>query len=140
MYAFASPSLHGLSIVAVFGGGHLNPGVAAGIHISVPKDPKTWEMHLIANGTNAIEEGPDGKSRWGDYIRVRPYSGIGPLWVGTGFVLHGSSNQTSIRPLYFVFGDVVDTASLVQPVSLNQLPTSSSNLANRLPTSTTPIK
>jgi hypothetical protein len=99
VYPYASPNSRGLGIAAFFGGGGYYPTqnvMIADSSVSCCPTPPyhTW---YIASSTNAINE-------WGDYIRVRPYTGSTFHWVGTGY----TDTRMANTPRFFVFGDVVD--------------------------------
>jgi hypothetical protein len=113
MYGFTSSNKRGLALVAFVGGGALHPIVNFAIADNYVQSPPGWVMYWIASSTNA-----PARQAWGDFIRVRPYGGESPLWIGTGYILHGGSGKKIpevsdfIYPRYFVFGREVDGAPL----------------------------
>ena len=86
MYGFTSPNKRGLALVAFVGGGALYPTVNFAIADNYVHPPPGWVMYWIASSTNA-----PARQAWGDFIRVRPYGGESPLWIGTGYILQGGS-------------------------------------------------
>ena len=80
MYGFVSPNVHGdLAIVASVGGRGLYPSMAIGINGNSSGSPSPWDTKIVINGTS----GPSG-NKWGDYFRLRPFSGSGLDWAASG--------------------------------------------------------
>jgi hypothetical protein len=67
----------------------------------------TWKMQPAMHGTN----GPSHND-WGDYLRVRPYSGSNLNWIASGYTLQGGSTEDFIQPLYLVFGPKINATNM----------------------------
>jgi hypothetical protein len=67
----------------------------------------TWKMQPAMHGTN----GPSHND-WGDYLRVRPYSGSNLNWIASGYTLQGGSTEDFIQPLYLVFGPQINATNM----------------------------
>jgi len=100
LYAAASPSTDQLGIVAFYGGGSFYPSIAAGLRDDSFDSGRGWNMHSIVRGSN----GPQ-TNEWGDFIQVSPYSGVGPIFVASGFTLRGGDTESHLLNSYFMFGD-----------------------------------
>jgi hypothetical protein len=112
MYGFVSPNVHGdLALVASVGGRGLYPSMAVGINGNANGSHPPWDMKMVINGTS----GPS-VNKWGDYFRIRPFSGSGLTWVASGYTLQGGSRGDFIEPRYLVFGRENDAASLDSPL------------------------
>lgn len=112
MYGFVSPNVHGdLAIVASVGGRGLYPSMAIGINGNSSGSPSPWDTKIVINGTS----GPSG-NKWGDYFRLRPFSGSGLNWAASGYTLQGGSRGDFIEPRYLVFGRENDAANLDSPL------------------------
>lgn len=120
-YGYGSPSNNGLGIVANYGGGSFYPSVAAGIFDDITSI-HSRQMHSIVVGTDGPAPAPDGSNGWGDYIRVRPFSGIvsSGLWVASGFTLQGGKTSEFVQPNYFIFGRHVNSTN-PQPVGIRSI-------------------
>jgi hypothetical protein len=104
MYGYGSPDNQGnVAIQAFYGGGPYHPSIAAGVGNDFSGSSSPWNMIQVANGT----AGPTFTSvyppSWGDYIRIRPFNGIGPGWIGSGWTLSGGATPEYIIPHYFEF-------------------------------------
>ena len=86
-----------IGVVAYYGGGSFYPSIAAGVFKTSIDNPPPYPMYNIKSGTNGAE-------RWGDYDRVRPLSGAGPLFEGSAVTLQGCITGDCIEPRYFIFG------------------------------------
>jgi hypothetical protein len=108
LYGFASPNNRGdVAVSAVFGGGKYYPSMAAGIYNNQNVSGHPWNMIKLVNGTN----GPSATQspfEWGDYLRVRPFSGVGPTWIASGWTLQGGVQDLNVEPRYFIFGKASD--------------------------------
>lgn len=124
MYGFVSPNAYGdLGIVASVGGRNLYPSVAVGVNDKSNESHSPWDMKILINGTNGPSE-----NRWGDYLRIRPFSGSGLTWAASGYTLQGGSRGDFIEPRYLVFGLSDYTTNLDSPLAkrtLSMNPTSS---------------
>ena len=115
MYGSVSPNSRGdLGIVAFYGGGKVNPSLAIGISQNSNNNnndtsqlQSAWKMEPVMRGTN----GPS-QNDWGDFLRIRPYSGSVVNWVASGYTLKGGSTEDFIEPLYLVFGPQVNTTTI----------------------------
>jgi F5/8 type C domain len=115
MYGSVSPNSRGdLGIVAFYGGGKVNPSLAIGISQNSNNNnndtsqlQSAWKMEPVMRGTN----GPS-QNDWGDFLRIRPYSGSVVNWVASGYILKGGSTEDFIEPLYLVFGPQVNTTTI----------------------------
>jgi hypothetical protein len=104
MYGYGSPDNQGnVAIQAFYGGGPYHPSIAAGVGNDFSGSSSPWNMIQVANGT----AGPTFTSvyppSWGDYIRIRPFNGVGPGWIGSGWTLIGGATPQYIIPHYFEF-------------------------------------
>jgi hypothetical protein len=105
MYGDVSPNQQGLGLAAFYGGGRYYPSLAAAAEQTTNGNPSSWRMQNIMSGSDGPAPNPEtGESGWGDFVRVKPYSGIGPLWIASGYTLQGGSNAEFIVPFVFVFG------------------------------------
>ena len=112
MYGSVSPNSRGdLGIVAFYGGGKINPSLAIGISQNSNNNnndtsqlQSAWKMEPVMRGTN----GPS-QNDWGDFLRIRPYSGSVVNWVASGYALQGGSTEDFIKP---VFGPQVNTTTI----------------------------
>jgi hypothetical protein len=112
MYGFVSPNMDGdLAIVASVGGRDLYPSMAVGINDNSNGSRSPWDMKIAINGTS----GPSD-NKWGDYFRIRPFSGSGLTWTASGYTLQGGSRGDFIEPRYLVFGHENYAASLDSPL------------------------
>jgi F5/8 type C domain len=127
MYGFVSPNVQGdLAIVASVGGRDLYPSVAVGTNDNSNGSHSPWDMKILINGTN----GPSD-NRWGDYFRIRPFSGSGLTWAASGYTLQGGSRGDSVEPRYLVFGRQNEVTSLDSPLEKNAInisPTSNEDM------------
>jgi hypothetical protein len=123
MYGSVSPNSRGdLGIVAFYGGGKVNPSLAIGIsqnnnnnNNDTTQLQSAWKMEPMMRGTN----GPS-QNDWGDFLRIRPYSGSVLNWVASGYTLKGGSTEDFIEPVYLVFGPQVNTTTIYS--TLGELP------------------
>jgi F5/8 type C domain-containing protein len=118
-YGFVSPNNKGdLGIVAFFGGGNTNPSIAIGIsensnnnntntNSTTTQLQSTWKMQTAMHGTN----GPSHND-WGDFVRIRPYSGSNVNWISSGYTLQGGSTEDFIQPLYLIFGPQINATNM----------------------------
>lgn len=120
MYGFGSPDDQGnVAIQAVYGGGPHSPSVAAGVGSNFSGESSPWNMIQVANGTNGPTLTSSSRPSWGDYIRIRPYSGEGPGWIGSGWALSGGATPEFLVPYYFEFALTGNNATASQsPVGL----------------------
>jgi hypothetical protein len=123
-YAIVLPSIaptsRGLGMAAFFGGGALYPNLAVGrgnhpLHGFFPL-PTFWVLNPVAMGTDTPPPDLDMMgnlvrdqfgntvTRWGDYLAARPFSGAGPFWIASGYVLQGGNAGANVRPMYVIFG------------------------------------
>jgi hypothetical protein len=94
--AYVSPNnLGDLGFVAFNGGPNLFPSVIAGITTPLG-GIVNW--YTLTTGTN----GPQSQE-WGDYIRVRADSGLGSIWIASGYTLQGGSTEQFIVPRFYSF-------------------------------------
>jgi hypothetical protein len=97
LYGSAAPDNEGnVLIEAFYGGGKYHPSVAAGIGNNFSGSSSPWKMIKVVNGTN-------GNIGWGDYLRVRPFNGEGPGWIGSGWTLQGGTKRDFLVPYYFEY-------------------------------------
>ena len=110
MYPFTSPDSQGNVVIqAFFGGGHkYYPSIAAGIGNDFSGSSSPWKMIRLVNGTH----GPSPVD-WGDYLRVRPFNGEGPGWIGSGWTLQGGNSEDFLVPHYFEFALDNDTSTTI---------------------------
>src|SRR5205823_12327573 len=66
-----------------------------------------WKMESVMRGTN----GPS-QNDWGDFLRIRPYTGSVVNWVASGYSLQGGSTEDFIEPVYLIFGPQVNTTTI----------------------------
>jgi hypothetical protein len=105
MYGDSSPNQQGLGLSAFYGGGRFYPSLGAAAEYTTSGNPANWHMQNIMSGTSGPAPNAEtGESGWGDFVRVKPYSGAGPLWIASGFTLEGGSTAEFIIPFVFVFG------------------------------------
>lgn len=103
MYGFASPDeLGNVAIQAFYGGGDYYPSIAAGVGNDFKSPTLPWQMMRLVNGTDGPGTFNDSPA-WGDYIRVRPFNGQGPGWIGSGWSLQGGKLPQDAQPRYFEF-------------------------------------
>ena len=115
MYGSVSPNSKGdLGIVAFYGGGKVNPSLAIGISQNSNNNnndaaqlQSAWKMEPVMRGTNGPSE-----NDWGDFLRIRPYSGSLVNWIATGYTLQGGSTEDFIEPVYLVFGPQANTTTI----------------------------
>ena len=123
-YAIVEPSItptsRGLGIAPFVGGDNLYPSlfVGEGSQFTSPLlgIVSFWILHPVAIGTNASpseidqnmniirDNNGDSLTRWGDYLTIRPFAGVGPLWIASGFILQGGNSGSNVRPMYIIFG------------------------------------
>jgi hypothetical protein len=105
MYGYGSPDKQGnVAIQAFYGGGQYYPSIAAGIGNNFSGSSSPWNIIQVANGTNGPTFTSSYPPSWGDYIRIRPFNGEGPGWIGSGWVLAGGATNEFAIPYYFKFG------------------------------------
>ncbi len=112
IYGWASPNARGhLGLVAFIAGAGSYPTLVAGIYDDFTPKPPPWQFYTIRAST----DGPEAscladatKPCWGDYLRVRPLSATGYVWVASGFTLQGGRSSSSLVPWHFVFGRARD--------------------------------
>jgi hypothetical protein len=102
-YAYPSPNVHGLAIMSWIGGGNIYPTLVASVDDNYER---YYNLHVLISGA-----GTGGQSRWGDYLRVRPYAGAADLgvWVGSGYAY---STPNSKDVMYFIFGREIYTRTI----------------------------
>lgn len=129
MYAFASPDKNGnVAIESFFGGGDFNPSLSVGIGNNFNGSSLPWNMKQLVNSTNGPTPFLPFVTRtdlWGDFIRMRPFNGDGPGWIGSGWTLQGGSQMINLQPRYFEF-DLVgsNTTVTTKPISSTTINTS----------------
>jgi hypothetical protein len=97
MYGYVSPAANGnLGLVAYYGGGAFYTNIAAGVVDSSSGPPPPWKLATIKAGNSAA-------SLWGDYLRDRPYNGVGNLWIAAAATLQGCNTNACVEPLFFAF-------------------------------------
>ncbi|HET7391700.1 MAG TPA: discoidin domain-containing protein, partial [Nitrososphaeraceae archaeon] len=125
MYGSVSPnSKEDLGIVAFYGGGKVNPSLAIGIsensinnnnnnnsNNDAAQLQSAWKMESVMRGTN-----DPSQNDWGDFLRIRPYSGSVVNWVASGYTLQGGSTEDFIEPVYLIFGPHVNTTTINSPL------------------------
>jgi hypothetical protein len=118
-YAYASPSNIDkyLGVIAVIGGGVINPTIVSAIN-GKNGNFEPWDLVPIVNGTHGpVEE------KWGDYKRVRSYDNSTNTWIASGYTLQGGFTRDYTEPRLFIFGldDNQNLLSPIQHISLNSL-------------------
>ena len=123
MYGSVSPNGKGdLGIVAFYGGGKVNPSLAMGISENSNNNnnnnkndaaqlQSAWKMESVMRGTN-----DPSQNDWGDFLRIRPYTGSVVNWVASGYTLQGGSTEDFIEPVYLIFGPQVNTTTINSPL------------------------
>ncbi len=114
IYGWASPNARGdLGLVAFVAGSTVYPSLEVGIKDDYSGAPPPWEFHTVGVSTNGPDKSCIDSTMnypcWGDYVRVRPFSGNGYIWISSGYTLQGSSSLYYVVPQYVVFGRARDT-------------------------------
>ena len=119
LYGYVSPNSRGdLGLVTFCSGATTGscsyPTFLAGIYTgSVSQSP--WDMYRISESTNGPSQTclqDTTKPCWGDYVRVRPFSGNGNVWIASGFTLQGGNAASDVSPRFIVFGHSPDGPTL----------------------------
>src|SRR4051812_9677453 len=102
--------MHGLAIMTWIGGGNMYPTLVASVDDNYER---YYNLHVLISGART-----GGQSRWGDYLRVRPYAGAADLgiWVGSGYAY-----STPKDVMYFIFSRDIYTRT-IQDLDLLQPP------------------
>jgi hypothetical protein len=121
LYGYGSPDNRGnVAIQAFFGGGQYYPSIAAGVGNDFSGGLLPWQMIQLVNGTDGPAPTATKPSSWGDYIRIRPFNGEGPGWIGSGWTLQGGPFRENVEPRYFEFTLKNDNSTSSSPEVLSK--------------------
>ena len=130
LYGFVHPDLKDnrkVGITAFAGSGRIPyPTIAIGTNnMKGGIGASPWNIQPAITGTNA-----PGNNKWGDYLRIRPYSGSGQDWISSGYILKGGISANKIQPFYLVFGfnntKISNATGIAQNAGKVSIPTTTS--------------
>jgi hypothetical protein len=112
MYAYASPTASGLGIMCWIGGGNMYPTLTSSVDDNYQR---YYNAHILYSGADT-----GGQTRWGDYLRLRPFAGAvdSGIWIASGYVY---SSSTTIDIVYFIFGREINTRT-IQNLDMKESP------------------